>query len=97
MKQWPSRRTELLGTDGGAIYRGTILLADKWHQSHESRSLDSRRYRMLADRRATALAAADDLTVAIDQFGQQFDVLVVDVHRTGTMTIDKNRVFSLRS
>ena len=50
---------------------------------------------MLADSGATAFATTNDLAMAVDQFAKQFDILVINIHRTGTMTFDKNRVFSL--
>ncbi len=75
----------------------SVLFADEWHQSHETCSFNRSRNSVLADSRATAFTTANDLSVAVDQLGQQFNVLVIDVHRTRAMAIDKNRVFSLRS
>ena len=47
---------------------------------------------MLTDGRATGLATADDATVAIDQFLQEVNVLVIDIHRTWALAIDEQRI-----
>jgi len=73
------------------------LFADIRHQTHEPSAFDSGGNGVLTDSRATTLAATDDLPVAIDQLGEQLDVLVIDVHRPGTVAIDEDRVFALGS
>ena len=47
---------------------------------------------MLADRSTPAFPTPDDATLTIDQLLEQFDILVVDIHRTGSMPIDEDRV-----
>src|SRR5262245_49565450 len=65
-------------------------------QSHEPSTRDRLGDSPLADRRTPGLAADDDATVAIDQLFEQFDILVVDVHRPRTFTVDKDRILLLR-
>lgn len=48
---------------------------------------------MLTDRGAASFASTDDSTVPIDQFLQQFNIFVVDIHRTRTFSINVQRVF----
>ncbi len=43
----------------------------------------------------TAFATADDFALAIDELAQQFQILVVDVHRTRTFAVNKDGVFFL--
>ena len=59
------------------------------------RSLDRQGHRVLADRSAAALAAADDTAVTIDQLLQKLDVLVIDEQRPGPYAIDPDRVLLL--
>lgn len=47
---------------------------------------------MLTDCMATRLPSADNLAVAIGQFGQQIQVLIVDVHRSWPFAVNVNRV-----
>ena len=73
------------------------LLARVRQQGHEAGSLDGFRHGVLADGRATALAAADDLALPIGELLEQFHVLVVDVHRPWPLALDKNRILLLRA
>jgi len=50
---------------------------------------------VLADGHAAAFAAADDLAVAVDQFLEEFDVLVIDEHRARADAIDPDGAFLL--
>ena len=50
---------------------------------------------MLAGRGAATLAATYNPTLPVDHFLQQFDVFVIDVHGSRSVTIDENRVFFL--
>ena len=68
------------------------LVAHVGQQGHEAGALDGERHGVLAGGGATALATANDLALPIGQFGQQVEILVVDVHRTRTFAIDKNRI-----
>lgn len=49
---------------------------------------------MLTDRGATGFAAADDLTVTVGQVFQQINVFVINVGRTRTLAINKQRVLA---
>lgn len=44
------------------------LVATEWHQSHESSSLNSFGYRMLADSRTTRLSSTNNLSMSVDHF-----------------------------
>jgi hypothetical protein len=68
------------------------LLADIRHQGHEASPLDSLRHRVLARCRAARLATTDDPTVPIHKLAQEFDVLVVNVHRTWTLAVHEKRI-----
>jgi hypothetical protein len=50
---------------------------------------------MLADGRAAALPPADDLALTVDELLEQLEILVVDVHRTRTLSLDKEGVLLL--
>lgn len=63
-------------------------------QRHESSSFDRIRNGVLRNGRATGFPAADDAAVAVDQFLQQFNVLVINVHRTGTFAIDEQGILT---
>ena len=53
---------------------------------------------MLADGGAAALAAANDLALPVGELLEEFQVLVVDKHRTGTLPVDEDleRLAALR-
>lgn len=70
-----------------------VLLANVWEQRHKTCTLDGRGDRMLTGCCATTLASTDDSALAIHHLFQQFHVLVINVHRTWSLTIDENRVF----
>ena len=71
----------------------TNLLTDVGEQGHESGSFNRSGDGVLAGSGATTLTAANDATLAIDHFAKQFDVLVIDIHRTWAMAIDEDRIF----
>lgn len=62
-------------------------------ERHEACSFDGRRDRMLAGCRASAFPTSDDSSLSVDHLFQKFDVLVIDIHRTRSLTVDENRVF----
>ena len=74
-----------------------LFVADVGQQGHEPRSLDGQGHGVLAGGGAAALAAANDLTLAIGELAQQIEILVVDEHRTGTLAIDENRILLFRA
>src|SRR5262245_7730565 len=78
-----------------AVDMKSRLLAHVRQQRHVPRPLDRQGDGVLADRGAAALAAADDLAVAVDELLEQFDVLVIDEHRPGPDAIHPNRVLLL--
>jgi hypothetical protein len=71
----------------------SCLFAYVRHQRHEPCSLDRSANRMLAGSGTASLTTTHDPTLSVNHFLQQFDVLVVHVHRTWTMAIDENGVF----
>ena len=73
---------------------GRLSVANERQQRHEACALDRVRYCVLADGCTACLAAADDATVAINQLLQQFDVLIIDVHRTRTLAVNEQRIFA---
>src|SRR5688500_14665645 len=73
-----------------------VLLAHIRQQSHEPGPRHCQSHGMLADRRATALAATYNLPVAVDQLLQQFNIFVIDEHWARTHAIHPNRVLLLR-
>jgi hypothetical protein len=48
---------------------------------------------MLTDSGATALSSAQDFALPTRQFSEQFDIFVIDEHRTGTLSAHHERVF----
>jgi len=72
-------------------------LANVRKESHETGTLDSCRDGILARGGAAALAAAQDLALAIRQFFQQFNVFVVNIKRTGQFAVDRDRILFLRT
>lgn len=70
----------------GVSPRGGALFADVGQQGHEAGPLDGPGQRVLADGRATALAAADDAAMPIDELAEQLDVLVIDPHGTRALS-----------
>ena len=93
----PSQNSAWARTVDAAACKSTELLAGVWQQGHEAGSLDGLRHGVLADGRASALAAADDLALPVGELFQQFHVLVIDVHRAGPLAVDKNRILLLRA
>jgi len=71
------------------------LFAHVWQQRHKASPLDRQGNSVLAYRHAAALSPADNLAMAIDQLFQQFDVLIINEHRTRTLAVDPNRVLLL--
>jgi len=76
---------------------GNELVANVRHEGHETGAFDGPSYGILGDSSAAALAAADDSAMAIDELAEQFNVLVIDVHRTGPLAVDQNRILLFRS
>ena len=68
------------------------LIAYVWQQRHEASSFDRIGDGVLADRGATGLAAANDFSVTVNQFLEQFDVFVIDVHWARALAIDVQRI-----
>ena len=52
---------------------------------------------VLTDRRTTGLASSHNLAMTIDQFLEQLQILIVDIHRSRSFAIDENRVLLLGS
>ena len=50
---------------------------------------------MLADCRATALSSAQNFALPARQFFEQFDIFIIDEHRSGTLSTHHQRVFFL--
>src|SRR5271163_2235154 len=73
----------------------SVLVADVRQQGHETGPFDGLRYGPLAHGGAAALAAANQLALAAGEFPQQLQVLVIDIHRTGALAIDKHRILLL--
>ncbi len=69
--------------------RATALLAGVRQQGHEAGSLDRLGHGVLADGRASALAAADDFALPVGELFQQFHVLVIDVHRPRPFSVEQ--------
>ena len=62
-------------------------VADVTHERHKTSALDGGCDGMLRRRGATRLATADDFALTAREFLEQFDVLVIDVHRTHTLAV----------
>jgi hypothetical protein len=71
----------------------SCLFAHVRHQRHKTCSLDRGTDRMLAGSSTAGLSPTHDPTLSVNHFLQQFDVLVVHVHRSWPMAIDENGVF----
>ena len=67
-------------------------VADVRHERHETSALDGGCDGMLRRRGATRLATADDFALTAREFLEQFDVLVIDVHRTHTLAVRAQRI-----
>ncbi len=50
---------------------------------------------MLANRSTPVLTTADDASMPIHQLGQEIDILIVDIHRSRSLALDKQRIFLL--
>jgi hypothetical protein len=50
---------------------------------------------MLTSGRAPAFAAADDLCLPVDKFAEQFQILVIDIHRLGPNAVNVDRIAPL--
>lgn len=62
------------------------LVRNVGQQCHESGAFDGYCYGMLANGGAPALSAIQDFSLPTRQFFEQFDIFVIDEHRTGTLT-----------
>ena len=70
-----------------------FLIRDIRQQCHKSSTFDGNRHGVLTDCRATAFSSVQDFPLATRQFFEQFDILVIDEHRSGTLTANHQRVF----
>ena len=77
----------------GKPQRPRDLVTRVRQEGHESGSFNSLRYRMLADRTASAFTATYNTAMPVRQFGKQIKILVVDMERMRSLPIDKNRIF----
>jgi hypothetical protein len=68
------------------------LTADVRQQGHKASTFDGFGNSVLAGSITTRLAAPHDAAVTIDQFLEQLDILVVDVHWPWSYAINKNRI-----
>lgn len=66
-------------------------------KGHEPRPFDGLRDRVLAYGGAARLPAAHNSAVTIYELFEQFDVLVVHVHRAGTLPVHENRILFART
>lgn len=79
----------------GAVVGGKRpLVAFVRQQSHKASTLDGFSDSMLTDRRATCLPTTENAAVTVNQFFQEVHVFVIDIHRTRTLAVYKQRVFS---
>lgn len=72
--------------------KGRNSVADVRHQRHKARAFDGGGDGVLADGGATGLATADDFALTARQLFEEFDVFVVDEHRTRTFAVDAQRI-----
>lgn len=72
------------------------LVPNVRHQRHEAGSFDSVGYSVLADRGTTSFSSSDQAAMSIDQFLEQLDILIVDVHRAGTFAVNIQRILANR-
>jgi hypothetical protein len=70
-------------------------VADVRHQGHESGSLYSLAHGVLAGCGATRFTSRNNSAVSINKLGQQFDVLVINVHWTWAFAIDQKGILLL--
>ena len=70
-------------------------VADVGHQRHETRAFDGGGDSVLADGRATGLAAANDFALATGQFFEKLDVFVIDKERMRPLPFNFQRVLFL--
>ena len=92
----PSGTQQMIQRDAAPAYDQfgpERLLANVRQECHVPCSLDRLGDRMLTDGRAPCLATTNDFAMAIDQFLQQFNVLVVDIHWPRPRAIHVNRIF----
>ena len=68
------------------------LVRNVGQQCHESGAFDGYRNGMLTNGGATALSAVQDFSLPTRQFFEQFDIFVIDEHRTGTLSTYHKRV-----
>ena len=62
------------------------LVRNVGQQCHESGAFDGYCYGMLANGGAPALSAIQDFSLPTRQFFEQFDIFVIDEHRSGTLS-----------
>ncbi len=73
------------------------LVTHEGQQGHETGSFNSFRYCSLTDGRATCFSASDDAAVSADQFLQEIDVLVINVHGARSFAVYVKRIFAYSS
>ena len=71
------------------------LIRNVWQQRHKPGAFNRNRNGMLTDRGATAFSAAQNFALPTGQFFEQFDIFIIDEHRTGTLPVYHQRVFFL--
>ncbi len=80
-------KIEILTTD-------VSLVTNIGHQGHEPGSFHGISDRVLTDRGATRLASSHQPTMTINQFLEQLDIFVVNVHRARSLTVNIQRIFA---
>jgi hypothetical protein len=63
-------------------------------QRHKARPFHRIGQRMLTDRRASRFAPSDEPTMSVDQFFEQLDIFIVDIHRSRTLAINVKRILA---
>ena len=69
------------------VTRPTPSLTNIRQQCHEPSLLDGPRHGVLAGGSAAALPTPENLGLSIDEFAEQFEILVVDEHRPRTLAV----------
>ena len=83
----------VLSGDGVDVSKG--LLGYVWQERHETSPLHSERHGMLARGGATTLATREKFALPVHHLPEQIEILVVNIHRTGTNAVDENRILLL--
>lgn len=72
------------------------LVPNKRHQRHKAGSFDGIGYGVLADCSTAGLTTGNQTTMSIDQFFEQLDVLIVNIHRSWTFAINVQWILANR-